>query len=126
MFLVDSKKQIDNFEKQISEQEKTITSQKKEIDELKFQINNPPKFKTGDKIGDLIVTKRNYNDGDFLSIFTDHSFATDFMLTVIFGGRLTSDSKKLASNKSVRGYVYELTNVKTGETLTKKESDLIS
>ncbi len=126
MFQVDSKKQVEDLQKQISEQEKEIKSQKKQIDELKFQIENPPKFKIGDKVGDLIVTKRNYNDGNFFSLFTDPVFASDVILSIIFGCKLTNSSKEYASNKSIQGYVYDLTNVTTGETLTKKESELLN
>jgi hypothetical protein len=117
------KHRISELEKKVSEAEARLSIQIRENNRLRHELQNPPKYKVGDKIGDLIVTKRT------LCPFAE-SYITEVMRWAVidyFGrktGRKPGVEIKSGPPEAIKYWQYELVNVNNGSTLTKKESEL--
>jgi hypothetical protein len=93
------KSEFDSFKKAVGS---TLDELKKQNRALTFIINNPSKYKTGDKIGNLLVTGVILEEG-----FTTYPIGYPFTRT-----------------KYYNYWEYTLVDTKTGQSLKKKESEL--
>lgn len=113
-------KSIRNLESKLSDSEMKRNSLLKEIELLKWQIANPPKYKKGDKIGELIINSYEvYNPG-----------LLDFIIkgAKTFFGIMFGMEKEIPKNHDEifkRQYVYHLTHTISGEKVYKRELELI-
>ena len=123
MFNRKLKNRILELEKQVSDAKIKIKDQETEIKNCKWQLDNPPKYKTGDKIGDLIVVEKKFSKPELKDILGDAIVITWIMLQRM----AKKDTKQLAEFvvKTVKcQWEYQLLNTTTGEKLLKKELEL--
>lgn len=126
MFNQDLKKEIETLKNQLKEKDTQINILKKQVENLKFEIENPPKFKVGDRIGNLIVVERKFKVPELIDVLRDQVFMHSFITSAFMRIPIPENMKNYNKTAFVKGYVYELVNVITGEKSTKKESELIS
>ena len=74
MFNQDLKKEVETLKNQLKEKDTQINLLKKEVENLKFEIDNPPKFKVGDRIGDLIIIERKFKVPELIDVLRDQVF----------------------------------------------------
>lgn len=95
-----------------------------QIRQLEWQLANPPKFKKGDKIGDLIITSYAYHTPSIGEVI-GQAVATLFFGVIL--GRTEEDRNALTKDfksKTSAHYLYEVTHTITGHKETKTESEL--
>lgn len=123
MFNKKLKIKISELEKKLYDANEKLKEQQKEIKSYKFQIDNPPKYKTGDNISGLLVINRRITEPDFLKMATDHTVVNLIMLGITSIDTTEKLKEYLAENYSPY-WEYELINTATGERVKRKESEL--
>lgn len=106
------------MEKKLSNSEIKRNALLKEIELLKWQIANPPKYKKGDKIGELIINSYEVYNPEWI----------DFVLRTAksFFRSMFGIEKETSKDPSLtRQYIYHLTHTVSGEKVQKRELELI-
>lgn len=117
----DSYRELSNKYKELEIKRDGLLDQ---IRDLQWQIDNPPKYKKGDKVGDLIIVSYTFHKPTFTEIIIRGGAK---LLAAFFFG----DSKELnATRRECKDqlsshYIYELTHTTSGNKETKTESELI-
>lgn len=124
MFNKKLKIKITELEKQVSDANKKAKEYENEIKFLKWQLDNPPKYKIGDKIGELIVVERKINKPELIKMVTDPTVVTLIMLHIKRKMNTTEKLKEYVAKKFYTQWEYELVNTNTGEKVKKKEFEL--
>jgi len=124
MFNQNLKQEVETLKTQLKEKDSQINILKKEVENLKFEIANPPKFKIGDRIGDLIIIERKFKVPELIDVLRDQVFMYSLITSAFMRIPIPENMKNYNKTAFVKGYVYELVNVITGEKQTKKESEL--
>lgn len=119
------KLRISELEKKVAETEKMLISQIKENKSLKWKLENPPKYKVGDKIEDSIITEREYVGMGFINMALN---LTTIRLMIL--NMLTTENDK----KALKDYLaknlgstwrYELVNTVNGDKFKRNEFELM-
>nr|WP_298655639.1 hypothetical protein [uncultured Flavobacterium sp.] len=127
MFNRKLKTKISELEKQLSDANKKISERDAEIKALKFQIDNPPKYKVGDKVGDFIVTEKKFWTPNLPNIIADGILIIAVYMAIYNSkGKMNDDLRKKYAGKIINQWEYEVVNVKTGQKSKKKEFELIN
>ncbi len=100
-----------------------LSVKKRENEWLQWQIDNPPKYNVGDKIGELTVTKRIFIKPDLFAMIKDLTIAFCFVWGLRQGYKIEEARKHAAANIKCQ-WQYELFNATTGKIETKKELEL--
>ena len=124
MFNQKLKSKISELEKQLSDANKKIKEQDNEIKFCKFQIDNPPKYKIGDKVGELIVIERKFSKPELIKMVTDATVVTLIMMHIARNINTTEKLKEYVAKTFNTQWEYELINTTTGEKVKKKEFEL--
>lgn len=124
MFNQKLKRKIAELERQLSDANKKIKAQEDEIKFCKFQINNPPMYKIGDKVGELIVIGRKFSKPELIKIVTDAKVMTLIMIHIVRGKNTTAGLKEYVAKTFNAQWEYELVNTTTGKKMEKKEFEL--
>lgn len=120
------KLRISELEKKVAETEKMLINQIKENKSLKWKLENPPKYKVGDKIGDLIITERGFMRMDTIKMAFNPTVVNLIMLNIVKEscGAKKSLEEYIAQNFDST-WIYELANTVTGEKIKRKEIELM-
>jgi hypothetical protein len=118
------KNKIAELEKQVSDANKKIKEQEGEIKLLQWKLNNPPKYKVGDKFGDLVVIGRDFNKPSLSNVITDATVVTLMMLHIASKMNTTDKLKEYVAKTFNTQWEYELVNINTGKKIKKKELEL--
>lgn len=111
---------IADIEGQLHDAKKETKARDEEIKHLKWQLDNPPKFKKGDKFGDLVVTDRKIK---IPSPGSKHILANLWLWQIFKKGTNREIVNKLY-HKHIMSWEYELTNTATGDKSTMNQFEL--
>jgi len=108
----------------VADTEAMLKNQLKENQWLKWQLDNPPKYKIGEKIGELIVIGREFNKPELKKIFMDATVVTLILIQIARNINTTDKLKEYAAKTFNNQWEYELVNTTTGAKIKKKEFEL--
>lgn len=118
--------QLKQSNEKIRNYEFKMAGYREQINQLNWQIANPPKYKKGDKFGDLVIISHELYKpglGDFLAT----GFSTLILSFIFHKDKQFMDSLKETFNKkTTTQYVYSLKNTITDKIITKRELELSS
>ena len=124
MFNQKLKNRIKELEMKVADTEAMLKNQLKENQWLKWQLDNPPKYKIGEKIGELIVIGREFNKPELKKIFMDATVVTLILIQIARNINTTDKLKEYAAKTFNNQWEYELVNTTTGAKIKKKEFEL--
>lgn len=119
------KLRISELEKKVAETEKMLISQIKENKSLKWKLENPPKYKVGDKIEDSIITEREYVGMGFINMALN---PTTIRLMILNMSTTENDKKALKDYLAKNfgsTWRYELVNTVNGDKFKRNEFELM-
>lgn len=122
--ILELENKLSETEKKLAESQNKLTANLDEIRWLKWQLDNPPKYKKGDKFGDLIVVSNQLKRAT-LGNYISHGIGMLFAALLFHKDKKYIKSLEENYKKDTdTHYEYELTNIITGNKSRLKEFEL--
>lgn len=124
MFNNKLKAKIKELEQQVSDANKKVKDQENEIKFLKWKLENPSRYKIGDRIGELIVIERIIKKPELIKIVADVIELGLMLINMKRNINISKERKEYLEKIFHNQWEYELINTTTGERIKKKEFEL--
>jgi hypothetical protein len=108
--------------RQIGKLNTEVTKLKHEMASLSYRLNNPPKFKAGDTVGDFEITNTRFKN---INIYESFARVLAIGILNILRPNETSRAIKTLHQMTYPHWEYDVINTKTGDKSIKIESQLI-